>query len=1226
MRKRFLAIALLLLCLVLPMPAWADASELLPEDALLNGQGIPADWFGEAWFEDSEDHQIEMDEAEGAVCIRNFTENDARLCYTIKVKSNTYYALCCDIKTENVEGGQGANVSVRDCLAASEPLFGTQDWQRVSLTGKTGKKQKEMTICVRVGGYAALSSGTAWFKNVSLIETEKTADAQDFSPAQANEAEESAKGEGKTLFGPVLLITLLCGVLMLLFKRFVIERKEQQMGERKDAAPLIVVLMAALLLRILLSKIVYGYPVDINCFMAWGNALAQDGFGAFYTGGMFADYPPGYMYVLGLMSKLAQAFGVAYASDVYALLIKLPAILCDVVSAYVVYRMAQARFSERTALWLCALMAFNPVMVFLSGGWGQIDCVLTLLFVCALWLFLSEKRIAAGAVYGLAILVKPQALMLGPLLAAAYFLQIKNKRDALRTAAAVCSAFAVILLLAWPFKSTQETGWLLQRYFNTATSYPYASVEAFNLMALLGGNWTDVDKTLLFFSYKTLGTLLIAASVLFACALYVRAHKRQGALWLCSAYLLCSVFTLGHYMHERYLFPVLLLLLIAFIETKDKRLYTLFALFSLSLLLNSLCAFCVSDGGLQRGLEYDVLTYIGSVLNVGGWAYFSYAIYQSLIKEKPLAAFTEEAPIDEDFALKAWRQETDTRPLFTKKDRLLCGALTLCYAVVALVNLGSLQAPENAWKASAGETATIRLEAPAQIGEIWVFGGIAEGEASIMLDDGQSFPYEQSFDNMFRWQPLQLGGTTKTLTIRVNRGELWINELAIKGAQGELLFGSADIAALLDEQESVPEAPSHLNGMYFDELYHGRTAYEHLHGLEPYENSHPPLGKVLIMAGVALFGMNAFGWRIVGCLLGIAMLPILYAFAKRLFKKTEYAFFAAALFACDFMHFTQTRIATIDVYAVFFILLMYDFMYQYICMDFLKEGVKKTLRPLALSGLFFGLGAASKWTCIYAGGGLAVVLLLSLLRRYRESRMLLASSDTKLQAAGARCGKDTIKTLLWCCLFFVAVPIAIYLLSYLPYVLSEKHYDLEGIWGVQEFMFSYHSGLTATHPYQSAWWQWPLDLRPMWYYVGYTPSGTKAGTISAFGNPAVWWVCSAALLALIWYLISGKLKTNRETDVLVVGAAANYLPWVLVPRCTFIYHYFPMVPFIILAAVYLLKEAEQKYPQLRRGKWVWLGVCALLFLLFYPVCSGLTVPTTYIRALEWLPGWTFLGY
>ena len=74
--------------------------------------------------------------------------------------------------------------------------------------------------------------------------------------------------------------------------------------------------------------------------------------------------------------------------------------------------------------------------------------------------------------------------------------------------------------------------------------------------------------------------------------------------------------------------------------------------------------------------------------------------------------------------------------------------------------------------------------------------------------------------------------------------------------------------------------------MYFDEIYHARTAYEFLHGLPTYENTHPPLGKILISVGIAIFGMNPFGWRIMGTLFGIAMLPFLYLLWKKMTGNT----------------------------------------------------------------------------------------------------------------------------------------------------------------------------------------------------------------------------------------------------------------------------------------------------------------------------------------------------
>jgi predicted membrane-bound dolichyl-phosphate-mannose-protein mannosyltransferase len=74
--------------------------------------------------------------------------------------------------------------------------------------------------------------------------------------------------------------------------------------------------------------------------------------------------------------------------------------------------------------------------------------------------------------------------------------------------------------------------------------------------------------------------------------------------------------------------------------------------------------------------------------------------------------------------------------------------------------------------------------------------------------------------------------------------------------------------------------------------------------------------------------------------------------------------------------------------------------------------------------------------------------------------------------------ENTAYTLLWCCLFYIAVPVAIYLLSYMPYYLCDKHYGIMDVWNYQKFMWSYHSGLKATHPYSSTWWQWPFTIKP----------------------------------------------------------------------------------------------------------------------------------------------------
>ena len=72
------------------------------------------------------------------------------------------------------------------------------------------------------------------------------------------------------------------------------------------------ILAGALLLRLLLALLVEGYPYDMSCFVAWSDKLAASGPAAFYSEGYFADYPPGYLYVLWLMGELRRALHLGF--------------------------------------------------------------------------------------------------------------------------------------------------------------------------------------------------------------------------------------------------------------------------------------------------------------------------------------------------------------------------------------------------------------------------------------------------------------------------------------------------------------------------------------------------------------------------------------------------------------------------------------------------------------------------------------------------------------------------------------------------------------------------------------------------------------------------------------------------------------------------------------------------------------------------------------------------
>ena len=70
--------------------------------------------------------------------------------------------------------------------------------------------------------------------------------------------------------------------------------------------------LPALLLLALIVRLFFisneGFKTDVYTFEAWAMALAEKGFAKFYGSAGFADYPPGYFYVLAVVGQLWETF------------------------------------------------------------------------------------------------------------------------------------------------------------------------------------------------------------------------------------------------------------------------------------------------------------------------------------------------------------------------------------------------------------------------------------------------------------------------------------------------------------------------------------------------------------------------------------------------------------------------------------------------------------------------------------------------------------------------------------------------------------------------------------------------------------------------------------------------------------------------------------------------------------------------------------------------------
>ncbi len=589
--------------------------------------------------------------------------------------------------------------------------------------------------------------------------------------------------------------------------------------------------------------------------------------------------------------------------------------------------------------------------------------------------------------------------------------------------------------------------------------------------------------------------------------------------------------------------------------------------------------------------------------------------------------------------------KTYDRPQFTldgrrfpmeRRDVLPLLLLMLLYGVVAFTNLGSTLAPRSFYTfTQESSSVEIDLGSRQTISSIMYYTGLYPGDYDLYFSGNGSnwirvcnpeaaadsegeendAAMPQSYADLFKWQYAKMDRdsiSARYIRISARTLPMELGELALYGQDGKLLDVTGVDSVLLDEQDTVPSSPSWYNSMYFDEIYHGRTAYENIKNVYPYEITHPPLGKLLIALGIELFGMTPFGYRFMGTFFGVWMLLPLYVLLKNMFGKTKVALCGTTLFAFEFMHYTQTRIATIDTYGVFFILVSFLFMWRWITAPY-DARLRRTWWELALSGLFFGIGCACKWTVLYGGVGLALLWLLRLVMKYRAKGL-------------SGYGKELAGILALSVVFFLLVPGVIYCLSYIPYGLARgmsfpemllrgDYYQL--IWDNQVYMLTYHSGVNQTHPYSSRWYQWLFDLRPILYYLQY--GETTKSAFGSFNSPLISWAGLVALAAII----PAFWKRRSPTAVLIwVGYLCQFIPWVIITRTTFAYHYFGCSLFLVLALSFVFDELISRRPKNDRLVYGFTGLQVGLFALFYPVLSGVEVSISYcLNFLKWLPGW-----
>lgn len=370
----------------------------------------------------------------------------------------------------------------------------------------------------------------------------------------------------------------------------------------------------------------------------------------------------------------------------------------------------------------------------------------------------------------------------------------------------------------------------------------------------------------------------------------------------------------------------------------------------------------------------------------------------------------------------------------------------------------------------------------------------------------------------------------------------------------------------------------------FDEVYFPVMANQYIIG-EKFFDIHPPLGKLIIALSELIFGNNAFAWRLPSVVFGFGLIFITFWTIRAMTKKFLPAWLAACFVAIDGLFIVYSRLGLIDIFMLVFGILSIGFAW-----NFYKKGLR---RDFWLGLIFLGLTISVKWI----GFGFIPLVVLPIWLYFVKDKKYLKGL-----------GAITI---------YLTVPILLYCVSFLANFQSDFLANLIQ-WHRQAW--NYNVGLTETHPYQSKPWTWPLMLRPIWFY--YQESGGSVSGIIAFANPLLIFTSAAAIISSIVFLITGQISRELKKVFLYLlfGWLIFYLPWFLIDRAIFFYHYLISYWFALCVMAILIYDMWSKN-EFRRGIIIWLIVVLIVSMIYLPLWLGVQIPKSFYDQLIFLKIW-----
>lgn len=422
---------------------------------------------------------------------------------------------------------------------------------------------------------------------------------------------------------------------------------------------------------------------------------------------------------------------------------------------------------------------------------------------------------------------------------------------------------------------------------------------------------------------------------------------------------------------------------------------------------------------------------------------------------------------------------------------------------------------------------------------------------------------------------------------------------------------------------------------------------------EPAFVVHPPVGKWVIALGLRLLGaQDPVGWRLGTAVAGILAVVLLVRIGRRLFRSTALGALAGTLLALDGTAIALSRTALLDGVLTTFVLaaaaaLLVDRDHAAARLAAATWpprapgtwGPWSAVRPWrTVAGVMLGLAVGTKWSALW----FVVVLGLATVA-WDASARRRAGVVRWWQGALVRDAPVA---------FVAVVPVAAvtYLASWTGWLATSGGWGrdwaqqhpgqgvawlpdgLRALWRYHEQIWDFHTNLRAEHPYAAHPLGWLVQARPTsFFYESPEPPQQLCGAdrcsqaVTSLGNPLVWWLGTAALLACVVWVVR---RLDGVAALAVAGVAAGWLPWfAYTERAIFTFYAVVLLPWLVLALTWAVARLlawapDEPRRSTVRGALVAVGLLVVATTLFFwPVWSGRVITFRLWQLHQWLPGW-----